>query len=257
MSLVQFSSTFSSTQSQKHLNSNKPTKTDNVATWTREIHLDSIEVNLQTQLNKTEKLMNKWRMKLSANKTVYTIFNPSKQNMNNRIKLTYKGEELPYDNNPKFLGLTLDPGLRMHTHTLALKKRLAPRLSLLKSIKGRNWGASTKLILITYKSLIRSVVEYAPFVSLITANSNYMKLERIQRKAVRTATYWPIKTPTSTIYESLNIESIKKRAITLTNKYLAKAIQQNILIQSLVIKHNKAPQIFEELFKQGKQTTKV
>ncbi|RNA25972.1 hypothetical protein BpHYR1_030085, partial [Brachionus plicatilis] len=57
---------------------------------------------------------------------------------------------------------------------------------MLKHLKGRKWGLNTKLLLITYKAFIRSILEYSPFISLITCESNKKTIESIQTKAFRT-----------------------------------------------------------------------
>ena len=128
---------------------------------------------------------------MSTSKAVYTIFNNRNYNMNNQIQLTYNNKQLKGDPNPKFLGVILDPGLRMHKHSDYLVTRTQKRLNLLRNIKGKNWGASSKTIMNTYKALIRPIIEYVPFITLSTAKSNFNKLENIQRKAIRVAIPWP------------------------------------------------------------------
>ncbi|RNA22382.1 hypothetical protein BpHYR1_029892 [Brachionus plicatilis] len=59
---------------------------------------------------------------------------------------------------------------------------------MLKHLKGKKWGLNTKLLLINYKALIRSILEYSPFVTLNTCDSNKKAIESIQTKALRTIT---------------------------------------------------------------------
>ena len=132
-------------------------------------------------------------------------------------------------------------------NTQTIKERTERRINLLRCIRGKSWGASSKLILTTYKTLIRSIIDYAPFLTLILANSNYMILERIQRKAVRTAVNWPIKTSTQTIYEQINFEDIKTRAIKLTDDYINNAMLKNKLIIEFINRYNTC-QVYDEGF---------
>ncbi len=117
---------------------------------------------------------------------------------------------------------------------------------MLKRIKGKNWGASSQLITITYKTLIRPIIDYIPFLTPLMSNSNYLILERIQRRAARSITYWPIKTHTSSeIYEQINLDDVISRAWKLTDNYMSKAIRNNDLIRSMVDCYNVAPQLNE------------
>jgi hypothetical protein len=115
----------------------------------------------------------------------------------------------------------------MHKHSDYLVTRTQKRLNLLKSIKGKNWGASSKTILNTYKALIRPIIEYVPFITLSTAKSNYNKLENIQRKAIRVAIPWPPHTSATTIYNQINLAPLRERAIKLTTKYIKKSTIHN------------------------------
>ena len=77
---------------------------------------------------------------------------------------------------------------------------------MLRSIKGHNWGASEELIINSYKVLIRPIMEYAPIATLIMSDKSKNKIEKVQRAAVRVATYWPIKTSTA-----INVRQIQSK----------------------------------------------
>ena len=202
---------------------------------------------LKNPLNSIESWMNKWRTKLSTNKTVWTIFSKDCK-IKTSLKLNYAGKEIKMDRNPKFLGVTLDPGLCFNKYAETIKERTSRRLNMLKRIKGRNWGASSHLIMISYKTLIRPIIDYIPFITPLMAKSNYLILERIQRRAARSITFWPIKTRTTDIYEQINLEDVLSRAWTLTDKYMSKAIRNNDLIRSMLETYNIAPELNEGIW---------
>ena len=64
-----------------------------------------------------------------------------------------------------------------------------------------------------YKTLVRPLIEYVPFITPLLPESNYMKLERIQRAAVRKAYDWAHGSSSIEIFKQHNIESIKEREI--------------------------------------------
>lgn len=207
---------------------------DDLSSWTSNSNINIINIRLQRQLDKTQDWMSKWRTKLSISKTVWTLFTRGGTLNSNALSLTYENKPIQCARNPKFLGVTLDPGLRFHVHAETIRARATKRLNMMRKIRGRNWGASSKLLLTTYKVLIRSLIDYIPFINLIYEYTNYLKIERIQRQAARYIIYWPLKTRTQVIYDQINLEDIQTRAWTLTDKYMTKALQSNDLIRSLV-----------------------
>jgi len=97
--------------------------------------------------------------KKSVNKTVYTIFNRAGKHLVDRIHLHYNNKQLKAERNVKFLGFTLDPALNLNEHIKTVTARAQKRLNMLRSIKGRSWGAFAELILSSYKVLIRPIID--------------------------------------------------------------------------------------------------
>ena len=58
----------------------------------------------------------------------------------------------------------------------------------------------------------RPLIDYVKFITIILEETNYLKLERIQRCAARNITYWPIKTSTQTICDQIQLVDIRTRA---------------------------------------------
>ena len=89
--------------------------------------------------------MFKWRCKVSTAKTVCILFNKSGKFDNQSLKLEFNKQKLRNERNPKFLGVTLDPGLTFKCYALEIKNRALRRLNILKCLKGKKWGLSLKL----------------------------------------------------------------------------------------------------------------
>ena len=215
------------------------TYADDLSIWTSDEDLNKIEERLQTAADRLAIWMNKWRTKVSKNKTNVTVFKPH-QGTQATIQVRYDGELLEQELNPKFLGLTLDPCLKMNVHVRNIEVRTARRLAMLRSLSGKRWGMSQRLKLITYKALIRPIIDYVPFVPITTADTNYMVLERIQRAAARIITRTPLsrRVNTEVIYQQIGLESIKTRAFKLARGYLTKAFKTNVVIRTLVKLYN-------------------
>ena len=182
-----------------------------------------------------------WTFSTFTNKTTIAIFNMAGK----FIQSEYNGQDILPEKHPKFLGVTLDPSLCFNQHTKITESRCYRLLNCLRSIKGRKWGASEKVIIRSYKVLIRPIIEYAPYLSLITEPTHQGTLETIQNAAIRIATYWPPHTSTETMLQKVQLESVRSRAFHLSNKYIIKAYANNQLIKEYIDDYNIAANLNE------------
>ena len=218
---------------------------DDVAIWIASAHHQVIEARLQKRLNEIQHWMSKWRTILSVEKTVFTIFNKAAIFHKDTIKLTYNSAEIKAVRNFKFLGITLDPALRLHQHARAIKERATKRINMLRRIRGKGWGASPKLLITSYKVLIRPIIEYVPFATLAMSESSQTILNRIQNSAIRTATYWPGGASSTQMNALVGLETINTRAARLSVNYINKAVINNDSIDKRVADYNVAKELEE------------
>ena len=81
---------------------------------------------------------------------------------NTRLRITLNNSILSLERNPCILGVTFDPHFKFNAHVKSLVTRALHRINILKTLlTGTNWSQQKKTILITYKSLIRSLFMYA------------------------------------------------------------------------------------------------
>lgn len=228
---------------------------DDLAAWYASTNNKLIQKRLQKCLTHVANWMGKWRSKASTTKTVYTIFNREGSISRHKLNLYYNEEEIAYEKNPKFLGVTLDPGLRLHKHASELVNRCHKTINVLKNLRGKNWGASTTFIIRTYKTLVRPVVDYSAITILLMAETNRAKIETIQRAAVRAATYWPPHISTKYMYDRVKLSPLLDRALTLTDNYTIKAYSNNELIREFIDGYRIAPQLREGLYAKNPRRT--
>ena len=67
----------------------------------------------------------------------------------------------PLTKNPTILGVVLDPLFTFSPHSRAIAKAATQRLKIMKALSGTSWGQDVDTLLITYKALIRSKIDYA------------------------------------------------------------------------------------------------
>lgn len=220
---------------------------DDLSAWYSSVNPKMIQLKLQIFLDNLHQWLSKWRLKLSIKKTVVTIFNPAGRNLSSKIKLAYNSKPINYEPNPKFLGVTLDPKMSFVKYAETIKQRTTPRMNMLRHLRGKDWGMNTKLQLITYKALIRSLIDYAPQVTLAMSKSTRRILETIQSKAIRQITRWPTYSTNKEMLKTHNIEEILPRAFRLVDNYFKQASHCNPLIRELINSYNIAPELEEGL----------
>ena len=95
-------------------------------------------------------------------------------------------------------------------------------------------GVSKSLLIITYKVLIRSILDYCPLQSLIINKRNLKRIESIQNKSLRVATRWPLNKSNRAMLKHYKVDSISTRHLNPCKKYIENAVKTNKIIEKEV-----------------------
>ena len=225
---------------------------DDATVWKASTSLKVIKERLQGALNAVYGWVSLWRQKVSVEKTVYTII--EHRGLISEIELSYTGKTLSYEAGPRFLGVHLDRTLSMKKQVDSIVAASKSHHNLLRRLSGKSWGVGSSLLIQTYQSLIRSRIDYCPFVALQTSKRQVKRLETIQSKAYRTATKWPRSETNASMYNKYRVEPIIVRQKRLATKYLAKATRGSELIRDLVEHYRGAPDNFDGVWAKKAKT---
>ncbi|KAJ4446505.1 hypothetical protein ANN_13201 [Periplaneta americana] len=141
---------------------------------------------IQSSVKGIENWAKETGFKFSANKSECILF--SKRNTPHaQPQLYLNNNKLPIVNTIKFLGIIFDRKLTWAPHLAALKEECLRRISFLKTLAARNWGADYKVLMCTYRILIRSKLDYGCIVYNSAKSSSLQKLNVIQNSALRIA----------------------------------------------------------------------
>ena len=135
-------------------------------------------------------------LSISAPKSTVTLFTPDPKQANTHPKqanthpkIKISDAELPLVRNPKLLGVYLDTYFSFNTHCVQVANRVSKRNNVLKALAGTNWGQQKETLLLTYKSLGRSIATYvAPVWSINASDASLGKIQRTQNEALRIIT---------------------------------------------------------------------
>ena len=127
---------------------------------------------LQKAIDQIKSYCTKWGFKLNKCKTTYTVFTTAGKRSNYertyQMKLLIDNTQIPMEPHPLFLGIKLDPKLSYSEHLTHISQKIANRVNLIRKIKGLKLKNQVEINLIIYKSLIRSIIDYA-FIPLISS----------------------------------------------------------------------------------------
>jgi len=139
---------------------------------------------LQESLNTVTKWADSWGMKISSQKSCGVIFT---HKIDQKVKspLMLGNQPLKMETSVRFLGMIFDSRLNWMKHCQYVEDRCKTRLNFMRSITGTKWGASKSCLLVLYKALIRSVLDYGA-IALTNACKNAQRiLDSIQARALR------------------------------------------------------------------------
>ena len=137
--------------------------------------------SLQTSLDKLHEWGCQWRIKFEPSKTQRMIIS-RRHTVVDAPSLTFGGVPIQTTDCLKLLGINFDSSLsfRVHVHNIAV--RANQRLGFLRKasrvldVHGR---------LTVYKGFVRPYLEYSPLTWMCAAPSHLLRLDRVQRKAMR------------------------------------------------------------------------
>ena len=132
----------------------------------------------------------KWKLKVSQEKTEYTVITRKRKHLIpiDSLGLRLEGESIGYNKIPKILGLTLDPVLSWKNHIDNLVVACTKRLNLMKAIASNHWGADLTSLRSFYLAYIRSKISYAMEIWSSCSKTQFQRLCKIQNAALRLMT---------------------------------------------------------------------
>ena len=162
---------------------------DDLAIWSSHQNITEAEGKLQQALDSLAAWAEKWKLTVSLEKTVSTIFSLDPAETRREANLSFRNHRLTHNPRPTFLGVTLDRTLTFNEHAKTVKGRMKARNNVLRAISGTTWGCAASDLRSAYMAFSRACADYAagawmPGVSATTLES----LEVAQRQACRTIT---------------------------------------------------------------------
>jgi hypothetical protein len=160
---------------------------------------------LQRGLNAMEAWCERWNIKIKKDKTRAVYF--SRRLRLVEAYLTLKGLNIPFVKDVRYLGVIFDRKITWRPHTdLVVTKALRTFVQIYILMKSERLSIKSKMTL--YKALIRLKMTYACPAWEPTAETHFMKMQRLQNKILRVLGGFPRSTPNHHMHMALQIPYI-------------------------------------------------
>jgi hypothetical protein len=186
---------------------------DDLALWHTSKYPVYSARKLNEDLQRIEKYCEEWKLKVNITKTVYTIFTKSHKLAKSKLDISFQGKQLEKDNNPIYLGVTLDRQLSLKEHTQKIKQKATNRLNLLKRLASTTWGADKNTLRQLYLGYVRSTMDYNLMLQATCSKPTRATLDKIQNHALRFISGAMRSTPTAACEIHTNVEPLDLRQL--------------------------------------------
>ena len=136
---------------------------DDLSIWLSASSTRSVERQLQVAVTQLERWSAANGLKFSTAKTVAMHFCRRRRPCPDMSVRLY-GELIPVQPEVKFLGVLLDSRLTYRPHIKKLRDKCMRALNILKCVARTTYGSDRSTLLLLYRSLVRSKLDYACFI---------------------------------------------------------------------------------------------
>ena len=165
---------------------------DDIALWISSPSPRHCLMQLQSALDTLGNWSSYWGLRLSHEKSKAVLFSRPGAARSNRVrgidlKLHLDGRPLEFVSQCRYLGVIFDSHMTWRPHIAALRAALTCRINILRAVSGRDWGADRASLLMLYKALVLSKMEYGSVLFSSAADSTLASLRSVQYQCLRIA----------------------------------------------------------------------
>ena len=133
---------------------------------------EQVSDTLTKDLKELAEYFKKWHLKLSEQKTVTSAIHLNNKLAHKKLDVKLGDRTLAHDDNPTYLGVTLDRSLTYRQHLAKAKKKVNSRVCLLRKVAGTRWGANAHTLRTTAIATVYAPAEYCSSVWAASANTD-------------------------------------------------------------------------------------
>ena len=197
---------------------------DDFAIWCSSLSTPAMERRLQMAVSRLERWASLNGFRFSTMKTKAMHFCRRRGNCP-RVPLRLYGEVIPVESSVRFLGVLLDKRLTYQEHIKSLRLKCTKAMNILKCVSRTTYGSDRATLLLLYRSLIRSRLDYACIVYDSACATYKRTLDTVHNAALRLVTGAFRTSPVSSILVEVNEPPLSIRRSLLSMRYACKLRQ--------------------------------
>ena len=162
---------------------------DDLTVWATGVKIPDMEDSLNSYLEEITAYLKDNSLLISAPKSSVTLFTPDTHQAKTHPKILIEDSQLPLVQCPNILGVHMDTSLSINKHRSHVAERVSSKNNILRALAGTSWGQQKETLLMTYKAVGRSIINYdAPVWSTNLRDTNYRNIKYTQNEALRIST---------------------------------------------------------------------
>lgn len=198
-------------------------------------------IKLQNALDNVNEWTKTWRLALNEMKSVHVDFTYKKIN---RLPLFINNTRVPFANEAKYLGMTLDAKLKWKPHVKKKCDELNNKLREMYWLLGRNSTLNIENKLLVYRQVLKPVWTYGIQLWGCTSDTNLNNLQTFENKLLRSFVNAPWYIRNEDLHRDLGIPTVReeiqnfarkhrKRLLEHTNRTVAEILDETDLVRRL------------------------
>ena len=149
----------------------------------------------------------------------------------------------------------LDPSLSFNKHSQYVAERVSGRNNILKALAGSSWGQQKETLLMTYKAVGRSIINYAaPVWSPNLHDTNYIKIQYTQHEALRISTGCHKMSSIDHLHTEAEMLKVREHSELLSAQYLARCQEPGNVCHPITTRATPERQMKETLYTRHRNT---
>ncbi|KAL1462246.1 hypothetical protein WDU94_014097 [Cyamophila willieti] len=161
---------------------------------------------LNRTLSKFEKWTIQWRIKLNETKSVHVDFTYRNQPY---VPVYINNQVIPFSNQAKYLGMTLDAKLKWKEHVKKKRQQLDLKYNQMRWLMGRSSPLPIENKILLYNMVLKPIWTYGICLYGVTSASNRLIIERFQNKVLREMVNAPWYIRNDMLHRDLGVEYVK------------------------------------------------
>ena len=201
---------------------------DDISVYSSGTDINKLTNNINLYIKKVLSFLSERELEVSPSKSTVTLFTPDTKEAKIHPQVKMDNKLVDLDKCPRLLGVNFDTMYTFSHHIKNTVAKAKTKVNILKALAGSTWGQDKETLVITYKSIGRSTLEYgAPIWTPTISQSSWNKLQIVQNQALRTATGSLAMAGSEHVHQECKMLPVKDHCTMVSKQYLAACHQQN------------------------------